>query len=112
MYEDARLLFPQPLKPILEKYAKNTAVILVSDAGAARSSYSQLRLLNTLAFLKALSSYTKQYVWINPLPKRYWFNTTAGELARHTPMFPLDLHNLYRAIELLRGRHHTIERPL
>jgi uncharacterized protein with von Willebrand factor type A (vWA) domain len=112
LYEDADLLSPQPLKTLLEEYARGAAVVIVGDAGAARSVYNGLRLLDTIAFLKGLRRYTKQYVWLNPLPRRYWTGTTAMQIARHIPMFPLEPDGLQRAVNVLRGQQYVIERPL
>ncbi len=112
LYEDGDLLSPQPLKTVLEEYAKDMAVVLLSDGGAARGYYSELRLLDTLAFLKALRLYTWQYVWLNPLPSRYWSGTTAAQIARHLPMFSLERDGIHRAVNVLRGHQYIVEQPL
>jgi uncharacterized protein len=114
LYDDPELLSLQPLGDILRKEAAGANVVLLSDAGAARGRYDLLRLLDTVAFLKALRTYTDHYVWLNPLPRRYWETpaTTAAQIARHVPMFPLDREGLYRAVNVLRGQPYMIERPL
>ena len=90
----------------------------MSDGGAARQHYNVLRLLDTLAFLKALRIYTSTVIWLNPLPPRetqisdYWVNTTAAQIARHIPMFPLNRRGLYQAINVLRGQVYSVECPL
>ena len=116
LYEsnDSELLSPQSLKKVLQQYALGAAVVIMSDAGAARGRYDTQRLLNTVAFLKALRRYTLQYVWLNPLPKsyRYWKNSTAEQIARHVPMFSLDRDGMYQAVNVLRGQPRTVERPV
>ncbi|UBF28528.1 VWA domain-containing protein [Kovacikia minuta CCNUW1] len=112
LYSDPDLLSPKPLADVLQSYAVGGAVVLISDAGAARNRYRISRLLDTIAFMKALRTYTSHYVWLNPLPKRYWLNNTAAHIARHVPMFPLDLDGIQRAVNVLRGQQHIIERPL
>jgi len=112
VYADAALLSPEPLSDVLQSYAAGAAVVLLSDAGAARNRYRISRLLDTIAFMKALRSYTSHYVWLNPLPKRYWLNNTATQIARHVPMFPLEREGIQQAVNVLRGQQRIIEKPL
>jgi hypothetical protein len=112
VYEDPDLLSPVPLADVLEEHAAGAAVVLISDAGAAHGRYDIVRLLNTVAFLKALRACTAQYVWLNPLPRNRWKNNTATQIARHAPMFPLDREGIYRAVNVLRGQPYLIERPI
>lgn len=112
LYSDPTLLSPEPLTDVLESYAAGAAVVLISDAGAARNRYRISRLLDTIAFMKALRSYTSHYVWLNPLPKRYWHNNTAAHIARHIPMFPLDRTGIQQAVNVLRGQQHILEKAL
>ena len=112
LYTDHNLVSPEPLTDVLQSHAVGTAVVLVSDAGAARNRYRVSRLLDTIAFMKALRIYTSRYVWLNPLPKQYWLNSTAAQIARHVPMFALERDGIQRAVNVLRGQQHIIERPL
>jgi uncharacterized protein with von Willebrand factor type A (vWA) domain len=112
LYEDPDLLSPRPLKAVLGEYTNGAAVVLLSDAGASRRTYNGLRLLDTIAFLKALRLYTGQYVWLNPLPRRYWGGTTAAQIARHLPMFPLERDGIHHAVNVLRGQPYVVEQPL
>lgn len=118
VYQDAELLEASPLAEILPIYAKHAAVVLLSDAGAARKHYNALRLLDTVAFLKALRTYTSTLVWLNPVPPRqakpsdYWANTTAAQIARHVPMFPLNRWGLHQAVNVLREQVYAVECPL
>ncbi|MDX2241456.1 MAG: VWA domain-containing protein [Leptolyngbyaceae cyanobacterium bins.302] len=112
LYTDPNLLSPVLLADVLQSYATGAAVVLISDAGAARNRYRVSRLLDTIAFMKALRTYSSQYVWLNPLPKHYWLNSTAAQVARHVPMFALDRDGIQRAVNVLRGHQHIIEKPL
>ena len=96
------------------QHAIDANVVVVSDGGAARGKYDTLRMLDTLSFFRALRTYTTHYVWLNPLPRRYWLDSTntASQIARHIPMFSLNYEELYRAVNVLRGHPHMIERPL
>ena len=118
VYKDAELLEAEPLAQVLKMYAEHAAVVLLSDAGAARKQYNALRLLDTVAFLKALRIYTSTVIWLNPLPARegnpndYLANTTAAQIARHIPMFPLNRWGLHQAVNVLRGQVYSVESPL
>jgi uncharacterized protein with von Willebrand factor type A (vWA) domain len=112
VYEDQELVNPRPLKAVLDNVGPATAGVVISDAGAARGTYSPLRLLDTVAFLKAMRLQTAYFVWLNPVPTSDWPSTTAAQLARHVPMFPLDREGIDRAVNVLRGHPAVVERPL
>jgi uncharacterized protein with von Willebrand factor type A (vWA) domain len=112
LYADPALLSPVPLIDVLQSHAAGAAVVLLSDAGAARNRYRISRLLDTIAFMKALRTYTSHYVWLNPLPRRYWLHNTAAQIARHVPMFPLEREGIQQAVNVLRGQQRIIEKPL
>ena len=96
----------------LEQYAGGAAVVIVSDAGAARGRYDLMRLLNTVAFLKALKSCTAQVAWLNPVGRESWRYGTARQIQRYAPMFEMDQAGFYQAVEALRGHPYPVEQPL
>lgn len=112
VYEDPDLLSLRSLDKVLQTLGTSAAVVIISDAGAARRRYDPLRLLDTLAFFKSLRCYTHRYVWLNPLSKDDWHDSTAAELARHIPMLSLDQAGMYQAVNLLRGQPYFVESPL
>jgi uncharacterized protein with von Willebrand factor type A (vWA) domain len=112
LYEDPDLLSPIGLEEVLQKYAADAFVVVISDAGAVRKYYNVVRLLDTISFIKALRAYTLNYVWLNPLPKSYWKDNTAAEIARHVPMFPLNREGIQQAVNVLRGHQYIIEKLL
>jgi uncharacterized protein with von Willebrand factor type A (vWA) domain len=112
VYHDPALLHPHPLSTVLNDTTTSTAVVLISDGGAARQRYEVLRLLDTIASLKALRSRTTRIVWINPLPREHWQYSTAEQIARHIPMFALDKNGMYQAVDVLRGKPYLVEKPL
>ena len=114
LYSDPELLSPQLVVEVLPKYARDAFVVLISDAGAIGNYYNVSRLLDTIAFFKALGKYCLSYVWLNPLPKSYWQdkNNTATQIARHVPMFSLDREGLQKAVNILRGHPYNIDKPL
>lgn len=112
VYSDPTLLTAFPLEEVLSTYAPDVAAVIISDAGAARGSYNAERLLDTIAFMKAIHEHTPYAVWLNPLPEERWQKSSAEQIARHVPMFPLDRLGMYRAINVLRGQPAKIERPI
>jgi uncharacterized protein len=112
VYADPDLLKPLPLSQVLEQLPAGTDVAFISDAGAARGRYDAVRLLDTLAFIKALRVHSPRHVWLNPVPKPDWAGSTAAQLARHAPMFPLDQAGMYRAVNILRGQPPRLDRPV
>jgi uncharacterized protein len=112
VYTDRDLLMPKSLPEVLEADGRGASIVILSDAGCARKQYRVSRLLDTIACLKAIRTYSPDCVWLNPLPKQYWRNNTAGQIARHIPMFPLDREGMEQAVNVLRGHPHIIEKPI
>ena len=76
----------------------------MSEAGAARRSYSASRIARIRAFLESLHAYTYRYAWLNPYPRQRWLGATAGEVQTMVPMFPFDRDGLVDAVGILRGK--------
>jgi uncharacterized protein len=112
VYTDPDLLSPKSFSEVLESDAVGASVVILSDAGAARRQYRVSRLLDTIACMKAIRTYSPNYVWLNPLAPEYWRNNTAGQIARHIPMFPLDRQGLERAVSILQGHQRIIEKSI
>ncbi len=103
LYEKPTLTRAHPLEELLAEKAKNSSVLLVSDAGAARGDYDGQRLEETRKFLEKLHRFTYLYAWINPLPRPRWRGTTAEDIACLIPMYSLNRDELNDAINILRG---------
>jgi uncharacterized protein with von Willebrand factor type A (vWA) domain len=112
VYGDPGLTRPQSLDGILSGVTRATAVLVISDAGAARRQFDHTRLLDSLALVRALRMGSAGVVWLNPVPLPGWDRTTAGQLARHVPMFPFSKPGFYKAVDALRGRPVPVERPV
>ncbi|MCP4697104.1 MAG: hypothetical protein GY862_09680, partial [Gammaproteobacteria bacterium] len=70
LYTDPKLLQARPLSEVLkQEIEKEGAVIILSDAGAARGNDDIIRLVDTVAFLKKLHTHTSSVVWLNPLSR-------------------------------------------
>jgi uncharacterized protein len=111
-YKDAKLLEPCSAESIFQDWTQETAIVIISDAGAARGHLDIVRLLDTVASLKGLLTFSTRLVWLNPLPTASWARSTARQIARHVPMFPMDGDGMHRAVNVLRGQPVAVERPL
>jgi hypothetical protein len=107
-----RYLYQDPTRQKAESVAdvlaqlrpERSAVLIVSDAGAARGGFSIERLELTQKFLDQLKQRVRYVAWLNPMAKERWFGTTAGEIASLVPMFEFSRQGLDGAIDVLRGR--------
>jgi len=89
--------------------SEQTAVLIFSDAGAARGAYSQERYKLTQEFLTHLQQRVRHIAWLNPIPCKRWLGTTAGEIASFLPMFEVSRGGLQDAISILRGHPTNFE---
>ena len=111
-FEDPFLRDPCAADRVLRDHARGAAVVIVSDAGAARGKHDPVRLLDTIAVLKGLKTFTNRLVWLNPVAPGAWAQNTAAQIARHIPMFPMDRDGMHRAVNVLRGQPVNLEKPL
>ena len=88
---------------------KRTAVLIFSDAGAARGIYSEERYKLTQEFLKQLRQKVRHIAWLNPMPAKRWLGTTASEISSLVPMFEVSRPGLQDAISTVRGRPTNFE---
>lgn len=118
VYDDPELTQPRDLKSVLLEAGPGTAAVVISDAGAARQRLDTHRLLDTIALLKALTGGLASagglaaVTWLNPARPGHWPQSTASQVGRHIPMFPLTRDGLGGAVDVLRGRPAPVERPL
>ena len=105
IYGDRYLLKAEFINDILSLIPERTAVLIFSDAGAARGGYNRKRVEFTEKFIRQLKTKIRYIAWLNPLPKNRWNNTSAGAISRVVPMFEMSRSGLQQAINVLRGRH-------
>jgi len=105
LYRDSARLEAQPISKALEAISERAAVLIVSDAGAARGYFDPERVKRTQDFIKQLKQSVRYHAWLNPMPNTRWLRTTAGEIARFVPMFEMNRRGLDAAISTLRGRY-------
>lgn len=89
--------------------SQRTAVLIFSDAGAARGGNSKERYQLTQEFITQLQQKVRYIAWLNPMPKKRCLNTTAGEISNLVPMFEVSRTGLQDAISLLSGRSTNFE---
>ena len=110
LYKDPYHLEAVPIDDCLSQLPKTRVVCLIfSDAGAARGGFNSRRRRQTKFFLKELKRYVRHIAWLNPVPRQRWENTTAAEINSLIPMFEVNRQELYRAIDVLRGRYRKLE---
>jgi uncharacterized protein with von Willebrand factor type A (vWA) domain len=87
------------------RQCQGSALLVVSDAGAARGFFNPARLKRSRRFLEDARQFCSAIVWIVPMPRARWANTTAGGLARSlsATFLPLSEDMLVRAVDILRG---------
>jgi uncharacterized protein len=112
VYADPELTSPRSLTHVLAQLAAGTSALVISDAGAARRHFDTVRLLDTVATLKAIMASADAIAWLNPVPREQWQRSTAGQIARYVPMHPITRQGLYQAVDVLRGRPGQVEHPL
>ena len=82
----------------------NTVAMIFSDAGAARGVLNPVRIAATTSFLRQLQRQAKYVVWVNPMPRSRWVETSAERIAQTVPMFEMSRQGMTEAIDVLRGR--------
>jgi hypothetical protein len=111
VYRDTSLARPGRLEP--GDLLGYTSIVVVGDAGAARGRLDADRLIDTIAFGRALRQAPHRTVaWLNPAEPDRWRGTTAEQVARHLPMFPMTRAGMSLAVDVLRGRPPALDRPL
>jgi uncharacterized protein with von Willebrand factor type A (vWA) domain len=104
LYHDSYHQEAEAIADMLPRLPTRTAVLIFSDAGAARGGYSEERIELTEKFVTQLKQRVRYIAWLNPMPQKRWFGTTADEIARLVPMFEMTRRGLQDAIAVLRGR--------
>ena len=105
LYHDPYFQDSQSIHDLLLRHvSKRTVVMIISDAGAARGGFNQQRLNLTGKFLQLFRSHVGHIVWLNPMPRERWENTTAVGIAQQVSMFEFSRHGLQQSVDILRGR--------
>lgn len=95
----------KPIRDILVAMRDDRAAILIfSDAGAARGGLSRERIELTEEFLLEVRKKVRYIAWLNPMSRQRWQGTSAEKVAQLVPMFEMTRRGLQAAINVLRGR--------
>ncbi len=109
LYRHPAMLDAKAVSEVLEEIGERAAVLIISDAGAARGNFDQERVDNTKAWIEQLQQSVRYYAWLNPMPSECWRQTTAEEIARFVPMFEMSSQGMNAAISVLRGRYIVVK---
>ncbi|MDZ8226516.1 hypothetical protein [Nostoc sp. ChiVER01] len=109
LYRHPAMLDAKAVSEVLEEIGERAAVLIISDAGAARGNFDQERVDNTKAWIEQLQQSVRYFAWLNPMPSECWRQTTAGEIARFVPMFEMSPQGMNAAISVLRGRYIVVK---
>lgn len=92
------------LKKILKK--RKVSIVILSDAGAAKGTYSPKRITSTRNLLSELYSITHKIAWLNPMPEYRWEGSSAESISENVAMFEANTLGIQHAIRFLRGNTH------
>ncbi len=78
-----------PLRQVVSRlHEKRTVVMIWSDGGAATRRYSEERVRQTIAFLGRLLPCVRQVIWLNPLPRERWAESSAAAIDQYLAATP------------------------
>lgn len=109
LYRHPAMLEAKAVSEMLEEIGERAAVLIISDAGAARGNFDQERVDNTKVWIEELQQSVRYFAWLNPMPSECWKQTTAREIARFVPMFEMSSQGMNAAISVLRGRYIVVK---
>lgn len=110
LYKNPGHTLDVPLNTVLAQCtAQHTTFVIFSDAGASRGLFNPQRIIATKDFLGQLKKCTKSVVWLNPMPRHRWEDTSAELIERMTPMYECMESDLEAAVRTLKtGRYARI----
>ncbi len=104
LYQDPHLTLPESLDEVCARCTRDTSILIVSDAGAARGFRHLPRIQETIKALVHLKQTTTLLAWLNPMPEKRWAGSSAQMLAALVPMHSLHWDGFSRAIDAVRGQ--------
>lgn len=92
-----------PLETVFAQCAAHhTTFVIFSDAGASRGLFNPQRVIASKHFLEGLKKHTKSVVWLNPMPRHRWEDTSAELIQYMAPMFECTEPDVEAAIRTLK----------
>ncbi|MCY7391186.1 MAG: VWA containing CoxE family protein, partial [Leptolyngbyaceae cyanobacterium CAN_BIN12] len=104
LYLDDHLTLPKAMSELLADCDRETSVMILSDAGAARGYRRMERIRKTTEFLVKLKRYSGLISWLNPMPRDRWQGSSAEVIAYLVSMEQMDTEGLGNAIDVVRGQ--------
>lgn len=107
VFKNAAHTESQNFRHVLKKYTaqkRKIAIIMVSDAGAAKSDFDMEQMEQTHQFLNFLFPFTGKIAWLNPMPEDRWELSSASIIRDLVPMFEANEEGLQKAVNVLRGK--------
>jgi uncharacterized protein len=105
VYKNSAHTQSDPFNKILQKLIeRDSALLIISDGGAARGTYNPERVELTKTYISRILPITHRIAWINPMPQHRWENTSASYISDFVPMFETTTTGLRQAINVLRGK--------
>lgn len=80
-------------------------VIIISDAGATKGSYSRERIEKTKEMIVQIRKTAKNIIWLNPMPNHRWRKTSAIYISLFVKMFELSETGIMQAIQFLKNNN-------
>lgn len=105
LFETDRLVRPTTIEDAQQRHP-DCALLVITDAGAARGRLDRDRVAGTRRFLASTAgSSWWPIAWVNPLPPRRWAGSSAARIAAlpGATMFELSEDGMVRAVDFLRG---------
>ena len=111
VFLDAHRNRPIPLHRLLRPFPpRQTAVLIVTDAGAARGNTNTRRVLAHRKLAARLGRSHFIQLWLNPFRPSYWERNVAAQIARIVPkMLPMDVEGTRKAIRYLNQQLNQME---
>ena len=106
LFESDLLTRPQGLREVARQHS-GSALIVISDGGAARGRINRERVRSTRQFVDlARDALWRPIAWLNPMPRNRWAGSSAGRISAipEIAMFELTEEGLVMAVDHLRGK--------
>lgn len=105
LYEDSGHQNGHSIRSLCSSFEKRPLrIMIISEAGAARGSRSRARVIATQRALNTIAPFTHSLVWVNPMPKHRWRNSSAQDIAKMVSMVEANDHGMLHAVNILRGK--------
>lgn len=98
VYQNSNISNPILLEQLLgSRRKKKTVGLIFSDAGAINGKISPKRINDSIDFFYRLLEFHAHVIWLNPMPKHRWENTSAEQISQAIKtMYPiLDIEPAY-----------------